>query len=348
MLLAREKTGVTDAAQRLAGLQAQWPAPPYVGFWTRLAEFERADLARALDKRTLVRAPMMRATLHVVTAGDFLKLRPVVQPVLARGFAGLGDRVKGIDPVALAAAAKPFLAETPRTQDEVRHFLVERHPKLDDRAMGHAVRMHLPLVQIPGPGTWGFPTAPQFALAEKWLGRPLAKSADPRELVRRYLAAFGPATPRDAQAWSGLPEAREAMEALRPKLKTFTDENGRELFDLPEAPRPDEDTPAPPRFMAEYDNLLLAYVDRSRVVPDKFKPKVYLAGLRVASTFLIDGFVHGSWKLERAGKKATLVVTPFAPIPRSERAALEAEAEKLLEFVAFDVDAKNRALRFKK
>jgi hypothetical protein len=347
-LLAREKAGVVAAVRQLVGLQAQWPAPPYVGLWTRLAQFDRADLAREIERRTLVRAPLLRGTLHLAAADDFLRFRPVLQPVLAAGFAGLGERTKGIDPAALAAEARPFLLAAPRTQDEVRNFLVASHPKLDDRAMGHAVRMTLPLVQVPGPGTWGFPPAPQFSPVDAWLGKPLAKTGSPADLVLRYLAAFGPATPRDFQTWSGLPNASATFETLRPKLAVFADEKGRELFDLPDAPRPGGEVAAPPRFVAEYDNLLLSHADRSRVVADEFRKGVFLPGLRVAATFLIDGFVRGAWKVERVGKKATLVITPFAALAKQESAALEAEAKPLLELVAFDADPKARSVRFAK
>jgi hypothetical protein len=348
LLLAREKIGIVAAVRQLAGLQAQWPAPPYVGLWTRLAAFDRTDLVRAIEQRALVRAPFLRATLHLVAADDFLRFRPVLQPVLDHGFAGRGERTEGIDPAALAAEARPFLLEAPRSQDEVRNFLVARHPKLDERMMGHAVRMTLPLVQVPGPGTWGFPPAPQFSPVEAWLGKPLTKTGSIADLVLRYLAAFGPAAPRDFQTWSGLPNSGATFETLRSKLAVFTDEKGRELFDLPDAPRPGGDVAAPPRFVAEYDNLLLAHTDRSRVVADEFRKSVFLPGLRVAATFLIDGFVRGAWKIERAGKKATLVITPFAALAKQERAALEAEGQRLLELVAFDADPKARSVRFAK
>jgi hypothetical protein len=348
-LLARENISVLEAVRRLVALQAQMPAPPYVGLWTRLQQFERGELASLLDARRVVRAPLLRGTLHLVAAEDYLRLRPTLRTLFEHALDGMpANRMRGIDPAALAAEAAPFLRAAPRTQDEVRTFLTAQHPKLDERMMGHAVRMQLPLVQIPGPGAWGFPAAPQFALADAWIGRPLVKKADGPELVRRYLAAFGPATARDVQVWSGAAKEllAETIAEIRDELVAFEDEKGRELFDLPNAPRPAEDTTAPPRFLPEFDNVLLSHVDRSRIVPEKFRKGVFLPGLRVAPTFLIDGFVHGSWSVERQKQNATLVLQPFATVPRSERAGLVAEGERLVRFVA--ADAEKHLVRFAK
>jgi hypothetical protein len=345
MLLAREAVSISTALERLVGLQAQWPAPPYTGLWTRLKKFERRDLAQLIEQRRVVRAPLMRATLHVANADDYLQLRPLLRELFAHALDGMpAERTKDIDPEALGDEARPFLAETPRTQEEVRQFLAARHPKLDVRMMGHAVRMNLPLVQTPGEGTWGFSSAPAFALAETWLGRPLAKHPDPRALIRRYLAAFGPATVRDAQTWCGLRNLQATFDALRPELRVLADEKGRELFDLPDAQRPSADTAAPARFLPEFDNLLLSHVDRSRVVPEAFRKKVFLPGLRVAPTFLIDGFVAGSWNLERTKNQAVLALMPFAPLPKKDRTALAAEAEQLARFLAPDTD--RREIKF--
>jgi hypothetical protein len=349
MLLApaKEPLDVAAAVGRLAGLQAQLPWPPYVGLWSRIAPFEQRDLAAAFTARTVVRATMMRGTLHVVTAGDYLAFRAALQAMLTKAFLGLpAERTKGIDGEALGADAAAFLKDGPRTFEEVRDHLAGRHPGLDVRAMGYAVRLHLPLVQVPGKGAWGFAKEPGFALAEAWLGEPIDRSTSPRELLLRYLAAFGPATARDAQTWSGLSGLGEVMEALRPELVVLEGEKGKELFDLPGAPRPPGDTPAPPRFLPDYDNLVLGHADRTRVVPDAYRPRIFLSALRVRATLLVDGFVRGAWKIERAKKAATLVVEPFAKLSKDEREAVAAEGDRLVRFV--EEGAGSWGVRFEK
>jgi hypothetical protein len=347
MLLARAPVSIGAAVARLVGLQAQLPGAPYVGLWTRVADLSRAEVAAAVTARALVRATSMRGTLHLMTADDFLQFRSVLQPVLSRGFGALpAERTRGIDIDALTADGRRCLADGPRTFEQVRAYLDARHPGLDVRAMGHAVRMHLPIVQVPGKGTWGFAPEPDFALAEAWLGRAPAVSTDPRALVLRYLAAFGPAAARDAQSWSGLQKLGDTFEALRPELRVLTGEDGRELFDLPDAPRPPGDAPAPPRFLPEFDNLVVGDSGRARVVPEAYRPLIYLSALRVRATFLIDGMVQGAWKIERTKKLATLVVEPFAALAKADRAALAEEGEKLVRFV--EEGAQDWAVRFEK
>jgi len=208
--------------------------------------------------------------------------------------------------------------------------------------MAYAIRMHLPLVQVPTDDAWGFPAASDFALADDWLGKKIPTEEAPAHmLVRRYLAAFGPATPKDAQVWSGLQSLRAAFEELRPELVTFRDERKRELFDLPDAPRPDEDTPAPVRFLPEFDNLVLAHDDRTRVIADEHRPKVTLKNLQVRATFLVDGFVAGAWKVERKKKTATLVLEPFGKLTKKTLTELEREGEALLRFVEEDAEARD-------
>jgi hypothetical protein len=340
MLLARAPVGATEAVQRLVGLQAQLAGPPYVGLWTRLTRFERGELARRIEERAVVRATMMRATLHLATAEDYLRFRPVLEPALSRALQAIpGQRTKGFDLATLATDARRCLRGGPRTFAEIRASLAKRHPGLDVRAMGYAVRLHVPLVQVPGTGAWGFPSDPAFALAESWLGQPVGQSPDPRPLVLRYLAAFGPATARDFQTWSGLPALRDAIEALRPELRVRKGEDGRDLLDLPDAPLPSGDEPAPPRLLPEFDNLLLGHADRARIVPPAHRSRVFLPGLRVRATFLVDGFVRGAWRIERTRKAAALVIEPFASLRREERAALAEEGERLLRFVAEEAAA---------
>jgi winged helix DNA-binding protein len=336
MLLAREKTTAVHAVERLMGLQAQWPRPPFVGLWSRIEAFQPEDLAGSLQRRELVRASMMRGTLHVVSAGDFRSLRPAIQPVLTRGMTSiLRDRATALDVPALVASARAFFEEEPRTFTELRDHLMTLHPAGDERAMGFAVRTHLPLVQVPTEATWAFPADSDFAVAESWLGAPLGDDASPEALILRYLAAFGPATVADAQAWSGLQGLRAVMETLRPKLIALRDERGREAFDLPDAPRPDEDTAAPVRFLPEFDNLIVSRAD-ARFVADAHRSSIFLSALRVLPTLLVDGAAAATWKSERKKATATLVITPFAALPKKTRAAVEEEAGALLRFVESD------------
>jgi hypothetical protein len=212
--------------------------------------------------------------------------------------------------------------------------------------MRYSVRTHLPMVQVPSRNGWSYPGNPQFTLAETWLGTPV--SIQPTEegiraLLMRYLGAFGPASVADMQTWSGLPKLKVAVEKLRPDLVTYRDEQGRELFDLPGMPLPDAETPAPERFLPEYDNILLSHSKRTRVLADVYRSKVYLPGLRVRSTFLVDGFVAGGWKIVKAKGAATLVIEPFEPLSKQSIDALTKEAERLVRFV--ESDAKSFAVR---
>jgi hypothetical protein len=202
--------------------------------------------------------------------------------------------------------------------------------------MGYAVRTHLPLVQVPTDTRWGWPGVSAFAAAESWIGQRIVGAADPRALVSSYLAAFGPASVRDAETWSYLRDLAPAFEALRPKLRVFRDERGRELFDLPKAPRPPADTPAPVRFLPDYDNLLLSHADRTRVIPDAHRGKLATKNLRLPPTFLVDGLVAGTWRIERARSSAVLVLEPFAPLSKKARGELTEEGKALARFVESD------------
>lgn len=335
MLLGREEAGVAAAVERLAGLQAQLARPPFIGLWSRLAGFRREDLAGPLVRRELVRATMMRGTLHVVSARDYLELRPVLQPLLTKAVTSvLRERARDLDIEGLLSASRGYLAGEPRTFEEIRDHLTSLGLPGDERARGFAVRCHLPLVQVPDGGDWAYPSAARFTLADGWLGRPVAaESGDARGLVRRYLAAFGPASVVDAQTWSGMAGMRGVFEELRPELVTFRDERGRELFDLPGAPRPAEDVPAPARFLPDFDNLVLAHDDRSRLIADEHRPLVSKPNLAVLPTFLVDGRVAGTWSIQTTRGTAVLAMEPFVPIPKAARDELLEEGERLVRFV---------------
>jgi hypothetical protein len=346
MLLARADLPVAAAIERLVGLQAQWAVAPYVGLWTRLAAFQRDDLAALIENRTVVKATTMRATLHLLTAEDYLRFRATLQPMLTYAGKNIAKRRGGdaIDVPALLALARDYLAEKPRTFEEISALLTKRLPDYDVGALRFTVRTHLPLVQTPTETRWSYPGNPQFELAESWLGRPISPETDLKAFVCRYLMAFGPASVQDVQTWSGFPKLKDAIGEFTADLRSYRDERGRELFDLPDMPIPAADTPAPVRFLPEYDNLLLSHQNRTRVIPDKYHAHVFLAGLRVRATILVDGFVAGGWKIEKTKDTATLVIEPFEPLTKSIRDALSEEAERLVRFV--EALAKAYAVRF--
>ncbi|MEA2450984.1 MAG: hypothetical protein QOG63_2916 [Thermoleophilaceae bacterium] len=336
LLLERAAVGTVEAIGRLAGMQAQEPKPPYAGLWTRLDGFRHDDLRAALETGEVVRATLMRATLHLLPAADFPLFRAALQPGLTQAMRSVGRRDEGMDLDAVLAAARELLAAGPRDFNAIRAHLQERFPDVNHRVMGYAVRTHLPLVMVPTGDRWGFPRNSEFALAEAGDGD---GDDGTEELVRRYLAAFGPASAADVQTWSGLKGIKKVLDGMRDELATFSAEGGRELFDLPDAPRPGEDPVAPPRLLPEFDNLVLAHADRTRLLPDEHRGRVVTKNLRVRATFLVDGVVAGTWSAARKGKRATLTLEPFGKLPKRVASALADEAEALLRFTDDDASA---------
>jgi hypothetical protein len=336
MLLRRQMLPAAKAIEHLVGMQAQAPDPPYVGLWTRLAGFHSDELARLITERRAVRIALMRNTIHLVTARDCLKLRPLLQPGFDRSvYANRTHRlgIEGVDIQALIAVGRMLLEERPRTAKELGELMRERWPERDPASLARAIRDLVPLVQVPPRGVWGKSGQAAHTTVEAWLGRPLDTNPSLEEMILRYLGAFGPATVKDVQAWSGLTRLREVIERLRPRLCTFRDEQGKELFDLPDAPRPDPDTPAPPRFLPEFDNLVLSYVDRTRIVANDYRKLLASKNGMVPATVLIDGFVRGTWKTERTPGKARLIIAPFEPLSKEDRDTLSEEGRRLIDFV---------------
>jgi Winged helix DNA-binding domain len=345
LLLERERLGVVEAVGRLAGMQAQEPGPPYIGLWSRLEGFEADELAAAVEKRALVRATLMRGTLHLLPAGDLARLWPAVSSALEGDMATyLRSRLEGVDVAALVEDGRALFAETESlSAAALRDALAERHPEADVRAIAAVVRTSLPLVRVPDGGRWGFTPKAPFADAERWLERALRKRPDGTELVRRYLAAFGPASVRDAETWLGAAGLAPVFEKLRPELARFRDERGRELFDLPEAPRPGAGLAAPVRLLPEFDSLVLAHADRTRVISDEHRKGLTTKNLRVRATVLVDGRVAAFWKLEKARGGATVAVEPLVKLRAADRKAALAEAERLAAFA--EPGAKTHAAR---
>ncbi|MHB1224134.1 MAG: winged helix DNA-binding domain-containing protein [Gemmatimonadaceae bacterium] len=338
LLLDRQPITAVEALERLVGLQSQAPTPPYVGLWTRLARFHPDDLSRLILERGAVRMPLMRATIHLVTARDALALRAVVQPVLARAFAGSPWR-RGIgtaDLETVLAAGRALLAERPRTSAALGPLLGERWPEGDPTSLARTVSLLLPVVQVPPRGLWRGVGQATWAPAATWLGRDVDGDGSPDAIVLRYLAAFGPAGVMDARTWSGLSRLKNVLERLRPRLAVFRDERGVELFDLPDAPRPDPDTPAPVRFLPEWDNVLLSHADRSRMIADAHRRHVFTMNGIIRGTVLVDGFVAGTWRVAHERGVATLSVRTFAPLDARDRDAVAGEGAAMLAFVAAD------------
>ena len=337
MLLTRSATSVVQGTEQLVALQAQLPRPPFVGLWSRVAGVHRQDIIDALLDKRLVRGTSFRGTLHMMTTADFLAFRSALQPALDRGVTMLGERTAGVERDALLEIGRVFFRE-PRTFDALRDHLAAAFPAADVRALAHVIRMQVPLLQVPRRGGWGFPAAADFMAADSWIGRAGA-SATREDLVVRYLAAYGPASVADAQAWSGISGLRHAFESVRDRLIPFRGEHRVELFDLPEAPRPPADAPAPVRLLPEWDTAIVSRAD-ARLLPAQHRSAVFRPGLRVLPTVLVDGTVAGTWKLERTRAAAALTVSLFAPQPLAVRRAIEAEADSLLVFA--EPDAQSR------
>jgi hypothetical protein len=303
-LLERREVTVPDALVHLVGMQSQAPNAPYVGLWTRLVGFDPTELATLMEERAAVRASLMRATLHLVTAEDCLALRPAVQRVLEQQFRGspAPALLDGVDVAAVVAAGRDLLAEEPCTRAQLRPLLSARWPGVDAEALTYAVSYLAPLVHVTPRGVWGRTGPAALTAIGSWLGREPGRALPPEQLVRRYLAAFGPASVMDAQAWSGLTRLGEVVDRLGADVVRLRDEDGRELLDLADGPRPGADVPAPVRFLPEYDNVQFGHADRRRILPEGRTPPLPPGNGAATGTVLVDGWVAGEWRVVRAGR----------------------------------------------
>ena len=335
LLLRRHPLTAQEAVRRLAGLQGQAPLAPYVGLWSRLSAFEAGELSDLISRRAVVRAPAMRGTVHVLDAEDLIAFRSLFGPLLAGVLEtnfrkNLGDAAPG----ELARYSAELLAERSLSRAAIGRALAPRWPAADPMALAYAATYLVPVVQVPPRGIWGKSAQATFAEAEAWLGRPLAATGPDAagRLVLRYLAAFGPATVADAATWSGLTRLREVTDRL--ELRRLRGPDGAELLDLPDIALPDEDTPAPPRFLPEYDNLLLSHADRRRVIPHDRRPPLWPGSGATQGTLLIDGSWDALWKITGKGGSAGLAVTPFGALTATEETAVAEEGARLLAFTA--------------
>ena len=345
-LLERVDRPVADELEHLVGLQAQSPVPTYYGLWSRLEPFDPDELGRLLTEREAVRMTLMRGTVHLVTVADALVLRPLVQRVIERGHTGsFGRRMGGAEPGEIATATRELLAGEALTARELGRRLVARGIGDDPEAIGNAARVYVPLVQVPPRGVWGQGGQAKYATLEAWTGRELEAEPSVEQIVLRYLRGFGPASVADTQSWSGLTRLKEVFERLRPQLVSFDGDDGRELFDLPDAQRPDPETRAPVRFLGEYDNVLLGHADRRRIIPEGFPWNAMLAPGRFVNNLLVDGMLRATWWIERDGKRAAiLAIRPSGKLSRAEREEVAAEAGRTIDFAA--ADAASRDVRF--
>ncbi len=335
-LLERTDDDPVAMTARLVGLQAQEPAPPFVGLWSRIAGFEREALLSALRDARVVRATAMRGTIHLLTAEDYARHRLTLGSVLrtALRMPHLKAVAEETDVEAVTTLAHRLLTEEPRPIGALHGPLHDAFPQVDGAALAQAARMLLPLVQVPTPGhPEGFAGNAAFAPAERIVRAPLTPEGPPHELVRRYLSAFGPATAADATKWSGLTHLRLVLAELD-GLVTFEDQRGRTLYDLEDAPRPPEDVRAPTRFLPRFDNALLSHADHERVLAPEHRPHVFTVNGIVHGTVLHDGFVVGTWRPEVAGDGTTVRVVPFRRPSRRAAASIRAEGRRLARFLA--------------
>ena len=339
LLLRHSSISVRDAVTHLLGMQAQEPLDPYIGLWSRLEDFDPESLVHLLVEREVVRIVVMRGTIHLVTADDCLVLRPLVQPVLDRELTNHSqykDAIAATDLGPVLAFLRPLLAERPHSGRELRAVITERFPGLDAAAMAYACRNLLAFVQVPPRGIWGRTAQVRSTTAESFLDRPLAANPSIDTVVLRYFGTFGPATAGDVSRWSGLTGMREVVDRLQPRLRRFADERGRELFDLPDAPRPDDDVPAPPRFFPEYDNVFLGYADRSRFNRDGTHAARSANQTPARGAVTCDGFWCGVWRLDddRRADRTILTVDHVGRLTKKATSSVAAEGRRLLRLVA--------------
>jgi hypothetical protein len=325
LLAHRVELSAVEAVGHLVGMQSQAPNAPYLGLWSRLSGFTTGELVDAMTARRVVRVSLMRGTIHLVTAADAPILSSLMRPLFLRLM--LNPALDELEPV--LAVGRKHLDEQPRTLAELRELMGEEPARMS--------RFLLPLVHVPPRGLWGRSGQARLTTLGAWLDAEPDQNARLEDLVLRYLAAFGPASVKDMQTWCGLTGLREVFRGL--ELRRFRDESGAELFDLPDAPLPDPDVPAPVRLLPEYDNCLRSHADRRRVMTDDNRAALFATKNDAPMpAFLIDGFVRGTWKLDRSRTAATVLIRPFGKLSKKDFSAVSAEAARLLDFAAPGTD----------
>lgn len=343
-LLRRSDEPELDVVSGLVGLHAQIPVGPYVALWSRLRRYDPSRLSGMIESRELVRTALMRSTIHLVTPADCMTLRPLVQQVLDRDLytnSAHASTVRDLDLDVVVRHGLELLDAQPRTPSELGKAMHERWPDAKPESLAYAVRNLASLVQIPPRGTWGGAGRTVHASASTWLGRALDPNPSIERMVRRYLAAFGPASVPDVQAGCGLTKLGEVVERMRPELRVHLDSSGKELFDVPEGVVPDPGVAAPPRYLPEFDNVFLSHANRERIIPDglsfaewsrKHGLMMTVRGGVLRGNLLIGGLLQGIWRVDRSGKAYTLVAEPFGKVSKKDLGVLEREGNALLGF----------------
>jgi hypothetical protein len=325
-------TVVVDTIEHVVGMQAQNPLDPYYALWSRVADFDPPSLSALLLAHDAVRASLMRGTIHLVTSRDHQRLQPVFAPVIEASFnsTAWAKSAAVVEREALLAVASRLLDDQALTRSELGTRLAKTWPSVDPMSLAYAATSLLAVVQATPRGVWGQTGTARWRTASSWLNaratvEPPAPPSTIDDLVLRYIGAFGPATKADVRAWSRLTGLGEVVERLRSRLRVWRSKDGAELFDLPDAVHPEPDVPAAPRFLPEYDNVLLGHADRSRFFGEVLPPGF-------VGNLLVDGTYAGWWKLEGPVRARRLTVTPQIDLPRRERAAVDEEADRLLAF----------------
>jgi hypothetical protein len=339
LLLERQRIPIPRALERVGCLQTQYAPTAYIGLFSRLAGFERPQLTRALERRMVVQGTLMRVTIHMVSARDY--------PLLVAGIAE-PRRAGWLKAVRRAAELREVERAARRVREALRAGAKSRAELGEGLSsmVWNGVGLWIDLVRVPPSGTWERRRADLYALAEEWLGPYGADVDEGRDhLLRRYLQGFGPATLKDAANWAGVPVPVLAPAVERLRLRHLRADDGTDLLDLPRAPLPPPDSPAPPRFLGTFEALLLVHARRTQVLPEEYRPRVFNTKTpHSAPTFLVDGAVAGSWRVERTKDKAVLALEPFAPLPRRARDELRDEAERFVRW--HEDDAISHAVRW--
>jgi hypothetical protein len=348
--------GVVAMVRHLVGLQAQAPWSPYLALLARLDDVVPDDVGGLIERRSLVRTPTLRGTIHLSTPADAAAIRPHLQPLFDRQLTSQKKRreqLAGVDIDAVAEAGAAVMASEALTPTELGERLAERFEGVAPEALAMVVRNRVHTVQVPPRAVWGKQGPPRLTSLEAWVAGGPVPEEPPQpmpldELVRRHLAAYGPSTVKDVQTWSGLTRLAEVVADLGTELVRFTGEDGAELLDLPDAPRPSADVDAPPRLLPDFDEVLLAHADRRRIVPSAHRVRIASRNGMPPATVLIDGRVAGTWRQERSGRRGGdvgITVETWGPLPRSERPRMEEEALRLLDLVAPDTGHDVRIMR---
>jgi hypothetical protein len=337
LLLKRKRISVRDAIHAVGGLQSQEPKDPFVALWSRISAFKAKHLLEAAERREIIRGTFIRATIHTVTADDYIAFRILLQQVINRELTALRRVGGGFEGKDLEPAARALLAKGPLSAQQMGEALAPMFPKAQRAGLAVWLRTCIPLAMTLTNDRWGYSRPPRFSPAEKWLNRPLNANGSANDLVLRCLSAIGPASSSDVRTWSSLNGMKQALEELRPELITFKDEQGRELFDLPDAPRPRADTPAPVRFLPEYDNTFLSHADRARIILKQHNHHFLVAkNGRRPRAVLLDGFVRAGWSIARDRDTATIHVAVFEKLPKATIVELSEEAEAFARFMEPD------------